>query len=164
MTKVDKFLRICYRRNSATEKEIPHVTDKSSPFAIGPYRLLSLLFASLPSDREYPSDHGRWTEAVWNLFQRHEKEHPELFVELTFSRKPGCHPYSRQVSVALISGRGDLFEVRIGPTTPYVILPEAQAQKREHNEARVSPTILPLIAQLAREMSEDPVLQLPVPV
>lgn len=135
----------------------------SSPFAIGPYRLLFLLFAHLPTDREYPSDHGRWTEAIWNLRERHESEHPELFAELTFSRKPGCRPYSRQVSVALLTARGTLFEVRIGSVVRYVVQPDSQTQTREHHEARVSPEILLVIAQLAREMSENPVFQLAVP-
>jgi len=122
---------------------------------IGAVRFLALLFGQLPTDREYTADSDKWSSALLRLRDRHV-ELEDLFDELTFSKKPGCKPYSPEVSKFLIRLRaGTVVQVVNSGLVRLQISSEIQKEMYEFHAKKVDSGILPIVRQLADELAKD---------
>ncbi len=129
---------------------------------LGYSRFLALLFGHLPTTREYTADSGRWSDAILRLRDKHEEQYPGLFEALTFSRKPGRLPYSREVSRFLIRLQaGTVVGVMNPGFARLVIRPEAQKEMLDHHASKVDAEILSIVKDLASELERDEVVIIP---
>ena len=122
---------------------------------IGYLKFLSLLIAYLPDDPVYTADSGRWTEAIRWLRDEYDDQHPNLFVDLSFSSRPGTHPYSQQVSEFLTRIQvGNVVEVMNPGYTQLKIQKAVQEIVRAEYENRVDEAVSGLIKAMASELLE----------
>ena len=131
---------------------------------IGSTDFLRLLMSYLPSDGMYTNSAGVWAQAILTLRDRHEQEHPELFEDFSFDIKPGCLPYSREVSLWLTS----LYTCVGAPGAPsyhreegreYLKFPESfQEESRERPVQRLSQEVVALMQQFAAEVAKEGLL------
>ncbi|PIP23959.1 MAG: hypothetical protein COX90_00175 [Candidatus Nealsonbacteria bacterium CG_4_10_14_0_2_um_filter_38_17] len=128
---------------------------------IGAKRLLALLFGRLPVDKDYTTKSGEWSEALLQLRDRHE-EYEDLFEGLTFSRRPGRRPYSREVSKFLLRLQAGTVVQVINPgVTRLRIRSEVQKELYEHHARRVDEDTLSIVDQLATELAKNSILAVP---
>lgn len=130
---------------------------------LGYSRLLALLFGHLPTtSREYPADSGRWSDAILRLRDKYEEQYPGLFEALTFSKKPGRLPYSREVSKFLMRLQaGTVVQVMNPGFARLMIRPEAQKEMLSHHASKVDAETLAIIKDLASELERDKALVIP---
>ena len=131
------------------------MTTTGGGVKMGARRLLALLFAQLPTNREYTTDAGKWSEALLRLRERH-KEYEDLLEELTFSRRPGRRAYSGEVSKFLMRLQAGGVAQLVNPGIVRLqIRPELQREMYEHHARKVDEHMLSITNQLAAELAKD---------
>ena len=138
---------------------------------ISPAVFLSLLTAFLPQG-QYSTEVGRWTDVVKALRDRHEKEHPGLFLGFSIYEYPSKPSYSPEVDRWLthLYAEEDLKPAVGAPDGPISIAAEGRMwfkfppsfqrmleKAQDMQRPRLKEVIL-IIQQFAKEVAQEGLL------
>ena len=134
------------------------MTSSVAPLqTIHPRRLLNLLTAYLPSEREYAVDTGTWTAAILRM-REEGVEGAELFMDFAISTEQGPIPHNSEVDKWLTSlyargSPGGPISHVLGSRAWITLGTTFQDDLRERLKSKVPPEVIPVMQALAQKMA-----------